>query len=71
MGFTDRQWLQRVNARSLVAAAQVLLALVLAFAAARLVWALLVPIGPVGAPPPPTLAARSASAVSFARSWSK
>lgn len=63
MGFTDRQWLQRVNARSLVAAAQVLLALVLAFAAARLVWALLVPIGPVGAPPPPPLAARSDAGV--------
>lgn len=63
MGFTDRQWLQRVNARSLVAAAQVLLALLLAFAAARLVWALLAPLGPVGAPPPPTLAARSDTAV--------
>lgn len=59
MGFTDRQWLQRLNAHSLVAAAQVLLALVLALAVARLVWALLVPIGPVGAPPPPALAARS------------
>lgn len=63
MGFTDRQWLQRVNARSLVAAAQVLLALLLAFAAARLVWALLAPVGPVGTPPPPTLAARSDTAV--------
>lgn len=59
MGFTDRQWLQRLNARSLVAAAQILLALLLALAVARLVWALLVPIGPVGAPPSPTLSARS------------
>lgn len=63
MGFTDRQWLQRVNARSLVAAAQVLLALLLAFAAARLVWVLLAPVGPVGTPPPAALAARSGTAV--------
>lgn len=63
MGFTDRQWLQRVNARSLVAAVQVLLALLLAFAAARLVWVLLAPVGPVGTPPTPTLAAKSDTAV--------
>jgi general secretion pathway protein C len=63
MGFTDRQWPQRLNARSLVAAAQILLALLLALAVARLVWALLVPIGPVGAPPPQALAARSDAGV--------
>jgi general secretion pathway protein C len=63
MGFTDRQWLQRVNARSLVAAAQALLALLLAFAMARLVWALLVPIGPVGTPPPAMASAKSDAAV--------
>ncbi|MBB4631929.1 type II secretion system protein N [Sphingosinicella soli] len=63
MGFTDRQWLQRVSARDLVAAAQVLLALLLALATARLVWALLAPIGPIGSPPPQAVAAKSDLAV--------
>ncbi len=63
MGFSDRQWLQRLDARGLMRAAQLLLVLLLAFAAARVVWALLVPIGPVGTQPAPTLAARADTAV--------
>ncbi len=63
MGLTDRQWLQRLNARSLVVTAQAFLALLLAFAVARLVWALLAPIGPVGSPPAPALSAKSDASV--------
>src|SRR5688572_28436016 len=67
MRVNNRQMLGQLDARGLVAAAQVLLVLLLAFLAARLIWAVATPVGPVGAPPAPQDTAVTADASIFSR----
>jgi general secretion pathway protein C len=67
MGFNDRldagQLLRRLDGRGLVAAVQVMLVVVLAGLAARLIWAAAAPIGPVGTPPAPAVAGKADTAI--------